>query len=864
MKKLIIDNRDVEVGDDSTILEAAEAAGVKIPTLCHDSRLTPYGACRMCLVEVEGQNKLLPACTSPAENGMVITTRTDRIERIRKTVLEFLCVHHPLDCPICDSAGECQLQDYVFEYKVGSNRFQGEKKKYERDTRNPLVERDLNRCILCAKCVRICREVQGVGAIGLVWRGFDTEVAPPFGQELDCEFCGQCIAVCPVGAMTNKLFKYRMRSWLLDKTESTCPHCSTGCSINVESRKGHVYRITSDGEKGINEGNLCSKGRFGFEFTNHPDRLTAPLVREGGGHRTATWEEALDLVGSRLGEIAAEHGPGAVAALASPRISNEENYLLAKIMRAGIGSNNIDSIAHWGYRRFFDGNRQVFGTFGGVPDFEALKTARTILVVESNVTDTNPVAGNFIIKAKNRGGARILVLSSRASKLTRHADLWVRQKPGTDAEVLAGMAQKLMAKASKAKKLEGFEEFAASVKPFTPSEVSARTGVSEEDLDALVDAYAAEGPALIVFTLHSAENAKGLQTYLAAAGLSLIAGHSRAGSSGLLVPGETCNIQGLLDVGAAPDLLPGGTAIDDEAARAALEAEWGKAPPTDAGLTAEEMIRAAEEGKLKALFVVGENPLLSFPDAPRVRRALEKLDFLVVQDLFLTETASLANVVLAAASYAEKAGTVTNAELRINRFRAGIEPHGDSWADWRILSALAGRLGAGNGFGRVSEITDELARVAPVLAAALQAPEGGVRWTDSCADAPAPRFRALSLNGAAFKTSEEYPTALLTGALLNHAGSVTRRGAGIMAVSPVAPLHLSEEDAADLGVKDGDRVKVLAGKESLEALAELSRDLSPGLVFLPVHFAEPNPNLFTKGAAENGERTPVAVKLEKA
>ncbi len=867
MRKLKIEGKEVQVSDGATILDAAQAAGVYIPTLCHDPRLTPYGACRMCLTDVEGQRKLLPACTSPAEDGMVVRVNTDYIKKLRRTVLEFLCVHHPLDCPVCDSAGECSLQDMVFQNAVVANRFKAEKKAYPVDSSNPLVERNMNRCILCGKCVRICGEVQGVGAIGLVWRGFDTEIAPPYGRSLDCEFCGQCIAVCPVGALTSKLFKYRARSWLLDKTPSVCPHCSTGCSISVESMKGRVMRISAEPGRGINEGNLCPKGRFGYEFVHSPKRLDSPLQRGAKDFARIEWSAALTKAAERLKEIRAKHGPASIGAIASPRITIEENYLLQKLMRIGLATNNIDSIAAYGYRALYDGLIPMFGSIDGLPEYSGISAARTILVAGSNVTETNPVVGNFILKAKKTKGARVICVNPRGSKLTRHANAWIRNRPGTEAAVLAGISaliirDKLSPKLDEARRLPGFDEFAKSVAAFTPEKVEAVAGVKPDELKGLARDFAAGSPALIVFTLNSFENSKGLQTCVAAAGLSLITGNSGPGRIGLLVPGETCNMHGMLHAGAAPDLLPGLSRIADRAAREAMAKAWGAAPPEAAGLGMEEMISAAEKGTLKALYVVGENPMVNFPDTARVRRALEKLEFLLVQDLFMTETARLAHLVLPAASFAEKSGAVANAEMRVSRFVQAVKPLNGAFEDWKILSNLCCVLGVGEGYGSVAEITGEIRRAVPALGDALSPAAEGRRLGSQAAQGTAPSFKALSLDGAA-KRPDGFPFSLLTGAMLNHSGTVTRMGDGLMKVSPKAVLWISPEDAKALQIPDASTVKIASEKGQVFAEAKVSETMPKGAVFLPVHFETPAVNSLVGHSPRAGEKEVSAVKIEK-
>ncbi|MHC5077675.1 MAG: molybdopterin-dependent oxidoreductase [Planctomycetota bacterium] len=867
MIPLTIDGIPVEVDDGATVLDAAKKAGVEIPTLCHDDRLKPYGACRMCLVEVNAGPKLMAACTTPAAKDMAVVTRNDRILKIRQTLLELLCVHHPLDCPVCDAAGECRLQDLVFGQEQQKNRFDLPRRDAPSDTRAPLVERNLNRCISCYRCVRICHEAQGVGAIGLSKRGYDTKIGPPLGKVLDCEFCGQCIATCPVGALTSKVFKFRARTWFLSRTPSTCPHCGTGCRIGVEHMKGKVYRITAKVGEGINNGNLCPKGRFGYEFVNSEDRLAAPLLRGNGKPSEVPWKDALDGAAKGLKKVLDASGPNAIGLIGSPRLTNEENYLLQKLARAGIGTNNVDTLACFGHAHHLEGARKAFGALPVFPTYEDIPKAKTLFVIDSAVTETNPVIGNLLIRAMRESGAQVVLLSPRGSKLSRHATEWVQHRPGAAGALLLAIANVMAKGAAKAVKgLPGFDAFSKALKDYSPKAVAKKCGVNAATVKALAERLTKEGPTLFLLGLPSYENVKGAATWTAAYNLSLLAQASGEGRLGVMAPTEAANVQGALDMGAAPGSLPGGIPFEDKAYRAALGKAWGKEIPTHPGLDAWGMIEAAEAGTLKGLIVAGENPFFNFPDASRVEKALKKLDYLLVIDPFQTETSAVAEAILPASTFAEKTGTFTNTELRIQRVNAAVPPVGNARPDWYILAELGKRLGMPGEYEDEGAIAAEIATVQPAFRG-IEDPARtggeGVLWNADPGGKSAPSF----LDGPWPKIPDKPAKGeltLLTGTLLNHSGTVTRHCPGLHQVVDGARLRVHPEDAKSLGLEEGDTAKVKASEgDAVEATVQLDETLVQGTVFLPVHFEAARTHLLVSPPDADGERSPVRITVEK-
>jgi len=824
MIELTIDGKKIAVPKGTTILKAAQENDIYIPNLCYDRRLRPYGGCRLCVVEVEGQKKLLAACSTPAENGMVVHTNTPTLKLARKTVLELLLIHHPLDCPVCDKAGECKLQDLAYEYGPAASRFFAERKHDAESSDNPIIVRNPNRCILCGKCVRVCWEHQGVGAINFIGRGFKTKISPAFEETLDCEFCGQCVDACPVGALGSKPFAHRARAWFLETHENICPYCAVGCTVAYDLREDRILRGRGAEGKGVNKGDLCGKGRYGFDFVYSENRLTQPLVKRNGKLEPVSWEEALYYVSDRLAAIKEKHGPASIGAVGSSRCTMEDNYMLQKFMRTVIGSHNIDSAARFGYSKVSKGFQMAFGLNSNPIGIDAPLGKKAILVVESDLTSTHPIWGLQFLAAKREGGS-LIVAEPRVTKLARHATSWLRMKPGTSVALLNGIAKMaidegLVYHHESVKSAPGYEELESHLKDYTPGKVAAMTGLSEEAFVQAARAFLMAESRMVALTVGNSENTKGLDTVLAAANLVILTGD---GPSALQIPADYCNTLGMWLMGVSPAHLPGLAPVGGDAGRDIVEMLYGT-------------------GGMKAMYIMGEDPLVTFPDSSRIEETLRSMDLLVVQDIRLTETAKLADVVLPAASWSEKDGTFINAEGLAQPVRKMAPAVGDSIPDWQIFRNLARVMQADLGSKDLATVQEEISE--------LKMDQGVERLRLH----PIPQRSMEELDG-------EYPIAMVTGNIMQHSGELSVMSKSLSHVLSDAFIQINPVDADKAKVHDGSFVKVTSRRGSVFIKARVSDEVPEGMLFVPLHFPHARVNTLTL-ASTNGSGAMSAVRIE--
>ncbi len=889
-----IDGREVTAPEGATLLEAALSAGIEIPHLCHqpDLGLPPSGACRLCLVEVEGARAPVASCVHPVAPGMVVHTDTEPLREYRRMVIDLLLSDHPHDCLTCEKAGACDLQRYAYELGVKESEFAGPPVRAQPLRDGPAILQDDTKCILCSRCVEVCQSVQVSGAIEFLGRGFETRVGLPPGltrAESACVECGNCLDVCPTGALYPAPAEGQGREWDLDHVVTICPYCGCGCEIELSLRAGRLVRVCGRPAPGGARGLLCVKGRFGFDFLHHPDRLTTPLMRRGDRLEPATWEEALDFVARRLLEIRDRFGPDSIGGLASAKCTNEENYLFQKVVRAALGANNVDHCARLCHASTVAGLAQAFGSGAMTNSIADLEQADAIFVIGSNTTECHPVIGAAIKRAA-LAGARLIVADPRAIELTDYAELHLRQRPGTDAALVNALAHVILAEglhdeAFIAQRTEGFEEWRASVLPYTPELAEKITGVPAADIVRAARLYASAPAASIVYSMGITQHACGTDNVLALANLAMLTGNiGRPGAGVNPLRGQN-NVQGACDMGALPNVYPGYQAVADEEVRRKFEAAWGVPLPASAGLTLVEMINAAADGRLKALYIMGENPMLSDPDITHVEEALRRLDLLVVQDIFLSETAQLADVVLPAAAFAEKDGCFTNTERRVQRVRKALAPPGQARDDWRIICDLSQRLGYPMDYPEPAAIQAEIARVTPIYGGITheRLARGSLQWP--CPDERHPgtpilhterfargrgKFHPVEFLPAPELPDEDYPFLLSTGRILEHfhTGTMSRHSQVLDTLVSVGAIEVNPADARRLGLADGEPVRVSSRRGQIEIPARVTERVAPGTVFLAFHYREAPANRLTIAALDPVAKIPelkvCAVRLEPA
>jgi len=907
--KLTIDDQEVKARQGMTVLEAAQSAGIYIPTLCADPDLKPYGACRLCVVEIEKMRGLPTACTTPATDGMVVHTNTPAVNDVRRTTIGLLLSDHPSECLICDRRERCgpfdiclrnvavtercvtcpknehcELQEVVDYLGITEIPFRRTTKSLPVDDSNPFFYRDLNKCILCGKCVRVCDEVLGVGAVALTYRGYASLVAT-FGDkpilDSNCVSCGECVAHCPVAALMPK--KAELPT---EEVATTCVYCGVGCGIYLGTRDGQIVSVRGRRDGTANNGFLCVKGRYGFDFVHHRDRLKTPLIKKKEKFVKASWDEALELVSQKLKGYKSDE----VAVISSAKCTNEDNYVAQKFARVVLGTNSVDHCARLCHAPTVAGLVHSFGSGAMTNSINELRDAGCILAIGTNTTEAHPVIALEIKRAVDKG-AKLIVANPREIDLVRWSYLWLRHQPGSDVALLMGMMrvivdEGLIDQAFIQERCENFDAFKKSLKGFDLDFVERTTGVPGEEVAEAARIYATEKPSALLYAMGITQHSHGTDNVIATANLAMLTGNVGKPSTGVNPLRGQNNVQGACDLGALPNVYTGYQAVADANSKKKFEAAWGGSLSAEPGLTITEMIDAAYSKKIKAIYLIGENPLLSEPDITHAREALEKLDFLVVQDIFLSETAKLADVVLPGASFAEKDGTYTNTERRVQRVRKAIEPIGDCRPDWQITCQLGQRMGSsGFDFDRPSKIMDEIASLTPSYGGiSYRRLEGsGLQWPCPTKDHPGTpilhtqqftrgkgRFIPLEYKPPMELPDKQYPLVLTTGRSLYHfhTGTLTRRVEGLNVLKGEGTVEINPEDASSLGIADGEKVKIISRRGEVVTRAKVTEVSPPGVVFMTFHFAESPANVLTNPALDPVAKIPeykvCAVRIERA
>jgi len=886
---LTIDGKRVTCDEDRTVLEAALDADIYIPNLCYHPLLEPYGACRMCIVEIDGMRGLPTACTTRVADGMVVRTESPEIHEVRRMTAELLIADHFTDCLVCSSNQRCELQKVAAYLGIDQTRLKRTVRETQVDDSNPFFSRDMSKCILCAKCVRMCQEVRAVGAIDTAFRGYHTTISAPNDgpiAESVCVSCGACVDVCPTGALSAKIEALPPTAEVV----TTCPYCGCGCSLVLGVRRGQIVRVKGDEANPIHSGLLCVKGRFGLAFVSSSDRLTKPLIKRDGEFQEASWDEALDLVAKRFAEIKKKHGPDSLAGLSSAKCTNEENYLFQKFVRAVFGTNNVDHCARLCHASTVAGLARAFGSGAMTNSIAEIEHADVIFVTGSNTTEAHPIIALRIKAAVTKHGAKLIVADPRRIDLVRFAEIHLSQRPGSDVALFNAMmnviiSEGLQDEAFIRDRTEGFEETRATIEECTPEVAEKITGVPAEDIRRAARTYASAARASIIYSMGITQHTTGTDNVLALANLAMLTGNVGKESTGVNPLRGQNNVQGACDLGALPNVFPGYQAVNDDALRKKFEKAWNVNLPAEVGLTVVEIMHAIEKGDVKGLYIMGENPALSDPNLNRTRKALEMVDFLVVQDIFLSETAQYADVVLPTASFAEKDGTYTNTERRVQRVRKALDPPGDARQDWEVICELATRMGFPMSYEDPGAIMDEIASVTPIYGGMAYDRLDGVGLQWPCADRSHPgtlylhkgefkrgkgKFHPTPYRDPAELPDDEYPLILTTGRFLYHfhTGTLTRRSEGLEHICPGGTVEISPEDAVALGIGDGDLVTVASRRGEVLAKAAVTDRSPKGTVFMAFHFREAAANILTNDALDPIAKIPefkvCAVKITRA
>jgi formate dehydrogenase alpha subunit len=850
---LSIDGKRIICSAESSILEAAEQNGIKIPRLCHHPELKPVGACRMCLVEDENTGRLMASCVTPAAPDMVLQTASPRIIKHRRNIARLMIAEHPESCILCSKGNHCQLRWVAAQLGVGETNLYHMPNYKSYEEANPFIIRDLSKCILCGKCIRADHELVAVGAIDYNMRGFKSRPATAHELGLEqssCTFCGTCVSMCPTGALSAKNTRYV--SGPEQESISICGFCSVGCSLAMGVADNRIIEVNpAQLPQSVNGATLCVRGHFAHDFLNSPRRLMGPMGRKDGNRETdelvpISWDSALELIAHRLMEIKSVYGPQSVAFWGSSKCTNEENYLFQKIARVLIGTNNIDNggyLSGQSLLKVFDEK-----TGGGYRKnrLADLEKAEVILILGADPSHSVPVV-SYYLKRAARKGIPLIVVDPRKTKLASIASIWLSIKPQTDLDLINGLAALLHEKKAYDSSFidqytEGFSLFRYSLSSLDMKKISRLTHLDMAALDKTAELL--KGKKLAIVIGHGVIQQKyGSHTLGAILNLSLISGSLGCAGAGIYVLAKENNQLGAMDMGAVPDLLPGRQPIGNHAARKIWEENWRINISPDPGLNLVQMIEAAERGNLKALYIMGENPLRAMPQPERVKNALKNLEFIVVQDILNSETARIADVVLPAAAISEKEGSVTNLEGRIQSFKAVTSPPAKAKPDWEILDLLSAELGDTKPYGTFEMIRQEIQHFVPMYSS-LNGPDH--TWLQTTSDKAL--FEGEGADGLIsfyplVSTEDEpadrdYPFTAIVGSQRYHLGSGTRTQASdrIQGVECMGKLEISPQDGARLNLENDDTIIVRSRFGDLMRKLRLKNTIPQGHIFVATGF----------------------------
>ena len=876
---LDIDGVPVTVPAGTSVMRAAAEAGVSVPKLCATDNLEAFGSCRLCVVDIDGRKGTPASCTTPCEDGMVVHTQTPHVAKIRRGVMELYISDHPLDCLTCPANGDCELQDMagvvgLREVRYG---FDGENHlEAPKDESNPYFTFDESKCISCSRCVRACGEVQGTFALTISGRGFGSKVTSGAGESFlqsECVSCGACVQACPTATLQEKsVIELGMPTRTV---KTTCAYCGVGCSFKAELRGNELVRMVPDKDGGANAGHSCVKGRFAWGYASHPDRITSPMVRESitDPWREVSWDEAIDYAALRLKEIQHAYGVDSIGGITSSRCTNEEVYVVQKMIRTAFGNNNVDTCARVCHSPTGYGLKQTFGTSAGTQDFASVEQADLIMVIGANPTDAHPVFASRM-KRRLRAGAGLIVVDPRRIDLVRSAHIaashHLQLQPGTNVAVVNAMSHVIatenlidrdfVAERCDLASFAAWEDF-IRLPENSPEHLAEQTGVPADLVRTAAKAYAAAPNAAIYYGLGVTEHSQGSTMVMAMANLAMATGNIGRRGVGINPLRGQNNVQGACDMGSFPHEFPGYRHVSDDTVREQFETLWGTSLRGEPGLRIPNMLDAATTGEFRAIYVQGEDIAQSDPNTAHVKAALGAMDLVIVQDLFLNETAAFAHVFLPGTSFLEKDGTFTNAERRINRVRP-VMPSRTGKSEWEATCALATALGFPMHYDNAAQIMDEIASITPTFAGVsfeMLDRVGSVQWPcNESAPEGTPimhvdtfvrgkgQFITTPYVPTDERSTRKYPLLLTTGRILSqyNVGAQTRRTANVV-WHPEDLLDMHESDAEVRGIGDGSWVEVSSRAGRTAMRARISDEVPPGVVYTTFHHPVSGANVIT-------------------
>lgn len=893
---ITIDGKEIKALENANLLQVARDNGFDIPGLCYHKKLTPTGACRLCVVKIKGQTGLMMSCTVSVKNGMEITAFDEEIEETRRHTLDYLLAEHNDES---DDTYYDELRDQVIRYGLDDEKNRKylniyNKLGYKKDTSSPVLAYDASKCIKCFRCIKACDEIQGKNVLSFSERGINSHIIAGLNNwsESECDGCGECIQLCPTGAIVEKPHRDVIRlSKKVNRIITTCPYCGVGCQIELWVQGGRILR--SNGVEGVspNDGRLCIKGRFGYDFVNDKDRLTKPLLKKNGKFLEIEWDEALNIIASKFSHIKEKYGKESLAGYASAKCTNEENYLFQKFIRIVFGNNNVDYCTRLCHASTVTAMLRSIGDGAGTNSIEDFGLTDCLFVTGDNIIETHPVTATYI-KAGKRRGQKIIISDPKWTPLVRYADIWLQPRLGSDVALLNGMVNVVIGegliddqfiKERIQNGYEAFHELKMTVQDYTPEKVEKITSVPKDLIIAAARTYAGAKSAIIATGMGLSQQVVGTNNVFALINLMLITGKIGRERSGICPPRGQNNVQGTTDVGCSPIYYPGYIPIINDENRKRIASLWKvrlEELSDKPGLSTVEIMNAAHNGTIKGMYIMGENPMVTDPNLNHTREALRSLDFFIVQDIFMTETSEMADLILPASSFAEKNGTFVNSDRRVLRVRKAVELPGEAREDSRIIMNIAERMGFNIGsYKSESEIFDELAIAAPIMAGISYSriDKQGIQWP--CPDKNHPGTGTLFIehfnnpDGKAKlnpvhhieqveKPSEQFPFILNSGRILYqyHSTTMSARNSSLNQYAHKSYLLMNHSDVKKYGLINGEKVRVWNDRGELTTILRATDEVAIGELFMPWHYSEAAVNNLTGSALDPNSKIP-AFKL---